>query len=376
MTPPEELPAPAPEKRSRTTLSSRGRLLSTVLWGAVIFGTMILLTQGKSFFIPLVIALIAVYLVHAVTRLIRAIPKIGRIIPGPVALVLSFFTIFALGYGIFSIVADNALSVANEAPKYQDRLISLQKEWFAKLNLEEPKSLGEVLGQIDLRSTFTTVASSVATLLSNLTLIFLYSIFLLIELRALPSKLKALFPGSRRQELVRSMFFRIDKDIQTYLGVKTAVSLVTALLSYILMRLVNLDFAEFWALLIFILNFIPTIGSIFATIFPTLLALVQFDSFGPVVLVGLGITAVQQLMGSLLEPNIMGESLNLSPLVVFVSLILWGNLWGIVGMFLCVPITVILVIILSNFERTRWVAVLLSKNGTLRIHAKIPGTPA
>ena len=380
MTPlePAEVTAPPPDpvgKIIRPRPSSRSRLLSTVLWGAVIFGTMILLTEGKSFFIPLVIALIAVYLVHAVTRLIRAIPVIGRYIPGPVALVLSFVTIFALGYGLFSIVADNALSVANEAPKYQTRLINIQKEWFARLQLEEPASVGEVLGQIDLRTTFTTVASSVATLLSNLTLIFLYSLFLLIELRALPAKLDALFINPARRRMVLTMVTRIDKDIQTYLGVKTAVSLVTALLSYILMRLVNLDFAEFWALLVFVLNFIPTIGSIFATIFPTLLALVQFDSFGPVLLIGLGITAIQQLMGSILEPNIMGESLNLSPLVVFVSLILWGNLWGILGMFLCVPITVILVIILSNFDRTRWVAVLLSKNGTLRIHAKMPGAP-
>lgn len=353
--------------------SSRGRLLSFVLWGAVLAGTLLLLSQGKSFFIPLVIAFIAVYLIHALTRLIRTLPGIGRFIPGPVALVLSFVVIFALAYGLFSIVADNAMSVANEAPKYQARLIALQKEWFARLHLEEPQSLSEVLGQIDLRSAFTTVASSVATLLGNLTLIFLYSLFLLIELRALPSKLRALFPDPDRRQMARQMLERIDKDIQTYLGVKTLVSIATALLSYGVMRLVGLDFSEFWALLVFVLNYIPTIGSIFSTLFPTLLALVQFDSLVPFLIVGLGITAIQQLMGSILEPNIMGESLNLSPLVVFVSLILWGNLWGIVGMFLCVPITVTLVIILSNFERSRWVAILLSKNGTLRIHAKMPG---
>lgn len=354
--------------------NSHTRLLSTVLWGAVIYGSLTLLTQGKSFFIPLVIALIAVYLVHAVTRLIRALPKIGKFIPGPVALVLSFVTIFALGYGLFSIVADNALSVANEAPKYQQRLLAVQKEWFARLQLEEPASMGEVIRQLDLRTTFTTIASSVATLLGNITLILLYSLFLLIELRFLPSKLSALLPEHHRREMVEEILGRIDKDIQTYLGVKTIVSLITAVLSYIVMRIVNLDFAEFWALLVFVLNFIPTIGSIFATAFPTLLALVQFESFGPVLFVGVGITAIQQLMGSILEPNIMGESLNLSPLVVFVSLIMWGNLWGIVGMFLCVPITVILTIILSNFERTRWVAVLLSKNGSLRIQARMPGS--
>jgi predicted PurR-regulated permease PerM len=133
------------------------------------------------------------------------------------------------------------------------------------------------------------------------------------------------------------------------------------------MRFVGLDFAAFWALLVFILNFIPTIGSIVATILPGLLGLVQFESWKPVIILLVGITVIQQALGNFIEPNLMGMTLNLSPLVVVMSLILWGMLWGIVGMFLCVPITVILVIILGNFPATRWVAVLLSKEGQARI---------
>jgi AI-2 transport protein TqsA len=133
------------------------------------------------------------------------------------------------------------------------------------------------------------------------------------------------------------------------------------------MRALGLHFAEFWALLVFILNYIPTIGSIFATIFPSLLALVQFESLVPFVVLLVGITLIQQLLGSFIEPNLMGMTLNLSPLVVVVSLIVWGLIWGVVGMFLCVPITVIIVIILANFPATRWVAVLLSKAGRLKV---------
>ena len=133
------------------------------------------------------------------------------------------------------------------------------------------------------------------------------------------------------------------------------------------MRFVGLDFAEFWALLVFILNFIPTIGSIVATALPGLLGLVQFESWKPVLILLIGITAIQQSLGNFIEPNLMGITLNLSPLVVVMSLLLWGMLWGIVGMFLCVPITVILVIILGNFPSTQWVAVLLSKDGRIRI---------
>jgi len=164
---------------------------------------------------------------------------------------------------------------------------------------------------------------------------------------------------------------RIDRDIHTYLGVKTVVSLASAVLAYILMRLVGLDFAEFWALLVFILHFIPTIGVIAATICPTLLAAVQFNSLGPCLVVGIGITAIAQLMGNIVEPNVMGETLNLSPLTVIISLILWGTVWGVLGAFLCVPLTVIFVIVMSNFKSTRWISILLSKTGKLH-----PGDPS
>lgn len=365
---------PSTTIRKSQSIRAPSHLLSVALWAALVFGSLILLSQGKAFFIPLVIALIVVYLVHALSRGIQRIPVVGKFLPGPLAVVLSFVTIFFLGYGLFSLIADNARSVAAEAPRYQAILIELQQRTFDELKIEEPDSVTDMFRSIDLRSVFTTVATGLAALLGNITLVFLYSLFLLLEVRFLPTKLQALFPDQNRLSMVEDILSRIDKDVQTYLGVKTVVSLVTGLLSYIVMRLVGLDFAEFWALLIFIFNYIPTLGSIISTIFPTVLAIVQFQALGPVLIVGLGITAIQQLMGSILEPNIMGESLNLSPLVVVISLILWGHLWGIVGMFLCVPITVILVIILSNFEKTRWVSILLSKSGSLRIQAKLPGT--
>jgi predicted PurR-regulated permease PerM len=97
------------------------------------------------------------------------------------------------------------------------------------------------------------------------------------------------------------------------------------------------------------------------------LALFQFESLGPVLILFIGITVIQQALGNFIEPNLMGLTLNLSPLVVVMSLILWGMLWGVVGMFLCVPITVIAVIIMANFPSTRWVSILLSKAGQLRI---------
>ena len=138
---------------------------------------------------------------------------------------------------------------------------------------------------------------------------------------------------------------------------------MTGLISYLVLKVVGVDFASFWAVLIFLLNFIPTIGSIIATLFPSLLTLVQFPTLGPFIATISVLTAVQFCIGSLLEPRLMGNRLNLSPIVILLSLGLWGSVWGIPGMFLCVPITVIIMIICSYFPGTRPLAILLSGNG-------------
>jgi predicted PurR-regulated permease PerM len=118
--------------------------------------------------------------------------------------------------------------------------------------------------------------------------------------------------------------------------------------------------------LIFLLNFIPSIGSIIATIFPTILALVDGNSLWPFIIVGGGITALQFAIGNIIEPRLMGNTLNLSPLIILLSLALWGSIWGVAGAVLCVPITVICTIVCSYFPTTRPIAVLLSKNGQLK----------
>jgi AI-2 transport protein TqsA len=343
------------------------RLITAACGLAIAIAVYYILSLGRHFFVPLIISFLAVYLVDILSRLVGRIRIAGHKIPKLLTVILSFILIFGVGSALTSIVANNAFHVAAAAPKYQARLQQLQTEVFSHFGLDEPPEMLGVFRSLDLKGLFTDLARSVADVLESTVLVFIYSLFILIELRALPAKLTALFPNRSRRQHVLQMMQRIDRDIHTYLGVKTAVSLTTAVLAYILMRIVGLDFAEFWALLIFILHFIPTIGVIVATVLPTLLAAVWFDHIGPCLAVGIGITAIAMLMGNIVEPNIMGETLNLSPLTVIIALILWGTVWGIVGAFLCVPLTVVLVIILSNFRGTRWVSVLLSKTGKIHL---------
>jgi AI-2 transport protein TqsA len=336
-------------------------------WLIVIGITLAIVRTGKDLFVPLVIALIAVYLIKVLERWISGVAILRFRIPQPVALILSFLTVIGMSWVLISIIADNAMQVAEIVPRYQGRLLKIQSEFFLAFGAEQPPAMREFFKNVDIAGLIALVATNLAGLLKNTMLVLVFAVFILLETRFISSKITALFPDPQRRERIEALIRRVDRDIQTYFGVKTLVSLATALLSYGVMRFVGLDFAAFWALLVFILNFIPTIGSIVATILPGLLGLVQFESWKPVIILLVGITVIQQTLGNFIEPNLMGMTLNLSPLVVVMSLILWGMLWGIVGMFLCVPITVILVIILGNFPATRWVAVLLSKEGQARI---------
>jgi AI-2 transport protein TqsA len=136
-------------------------------------------------------------------------------------------------------------------------------------------------------------------------------------------------------------------------------------LSYIALKMIGVDFPVFWAVLIFLLNYIPTIGSMIATLFPVVFALLQFGTYGPALTVVVFVGSIQVLVGNILEPKWMGNSLNVSSLVVLLALAFWGWLWGVTGMILCVPITVMAVIVCAQFPQSRSIAVLLSEQGNV-----------
>ena len=143
------------------------------------------------------------------------------------------------------------------------------------------------------------------------------------------------------------------------------MSVVTGILSYTVLKMLGVDFAETWALLIFLLNYIPTVGSILGVVFPAVLALVQFDTLGPFLVIAVLLSAAQFAIGNVIEPIFMGKVLNLSSVVVIIALSLWGSVWGIVGMFMSVPITVVLMIMCAHIPNLKWIAVLLSEDGKL-----------
>ena len=331
----------------------------------VVFLVFYILYVGKTLLLPLVIAGAVTYLINVLAHTICMVRLRGTAIPHPVAMVFAIAIILTLVALMIQLITVNIASVIEEAPYYQKNLVSLIEKGSHLFGIEEAPNIQQILSRIDFRSYLQNFGGTVRSLVSRTGIIFVYLIFLLIEQRTFSRKIKVLVSDPERLKDVSALIEKIRSDIRTYIGIKVLTSAATALLSYLVLSLVGVDFASFWAVLIFLLNFIPTIGSIIATIFPAMLTLIQFDTLGPFIITTSCLVGIQFCIGSLTEPRLMGSHLNLSPIVILLSLGLWGSIWGIPGMFLCVPITVIMVIICSYFPTTRPIAVLLSGNGEL-----------
>lgn len=329
----------------------------------IVFLTFYLLYLGQALLLPLVIAGAVAYLISVLAHTISA-PRIkGFSVPRPVATLLAITIILlSLSY-LVRLITVNIKSVLEVAPVYQQNLEALIYKSYQFFGSDEVPNIRDFLNQFDFSSYLQSFGATVRSLVSSMGIITVYLLFLLLEQRTFSAKIRSIIRDPQRQVDAFVLIDKMRSDIRSYVGIKVLTSASTGLISYFVLKIVGVDFASFWAVLIFLLNFIPTIGSIIATAFPSVLTLVQFDTIGPFIVTLLVLTGVQFCVGSLIEPKLMGNKLNLSPIVILLSLGLWGSIWGIPGMFLCVPITVIIMIICSYFPAARPVAILLSGTG-------------
>lgn len=342
------------------------RLMAAAMWAIILFFVGYLLVIGQTLLVPFVLALFLWYLVNTLAAMFGAVRINGLTPPRWLQYLLSG-TVLLVGVQVAANIITNSVGeLIAAAPEYQRNLLQGMAMLQARIDFIEIPDASQLINEFNFGGLIRSIATSFGGLVGNAGLVAVYLLFLFLEQRYFSVKLNAVLGDGARQRRVWEVLSQIDRDVRMYLGVKTLISLITALAAWLVMAWVGLDFAGFWALLIFVLNFIPNIGSLVATALPTLLALVQFDSLGPFIVVLLGVGAIQVIMGNIVDPGLMGKSLNMSPLAIILSLVVWGFMWGISGMFLCVPIMVIGMIVLYNFDSTRWLALMLSQNGRLR----------
>ena len=332
-----------------------------------------LLMTGRGLLLPWVIALFIWNLLNTLNNSIQRIPWFGKYLPVSLSMLLSLLVVIGFMWELVHIVTDNVNEVISASARYQASFKHLIGQLNQRVVAKLISNLDRFVDDLNIQKILLNVYGGFTTVASSAFLITIYVVFLFVEQAIFSTKLKLLVPSQKHRNVINNLMTRTLRDIQTYLGLKTLMGLMTAMASWGIMTWIGLDFAEFWALLIFFLNYIPNIGSIIATLFPALLALIQFQSWLPFVAMTSGLVSVQFIIGTLIEPRYLGRSLNLSPLVILFALGLWGVIWGVVGMFLSVPITVMMMIVLAHFPATRPIAIMLSKDGHVEMsetHAK------
>lgn len=278
------------------------------------------------------------------------------------AIIILISSMILAGILLTFILGASISGFISSLPKYEALLrnnIDLTITWLSEFGVEISKST--VIKYVNPASAFKTIGnivSQLGNLLTNLFLIAFISIFLLLEASSLPNKLKLILKDSNSNISLKDLK-EIGESIKSYLLIKTIVSAITGIIVTITLYALGIDFAILWGVIAFLLNYVPNIGSIMAGFPPAMMALVQygFTKFIVVIVIYLTINIV---IGSIIEPKFMGKGLGLSTLVVFLSLIFWGWLLGIVGMFLSVPLTIIVKIIFAESKEKQWVATLLS----------------
>lgn len=326
----------------------------TVIVTAAIAIVVLFLQAAESIVAPM---LLAVFIAVVATPPLRWMRLKG--IPKWVALAVIVFVLLEVG-SILALVTTGALEGFRDGlPGYQERLILLNEQlggWLEGVGFDNSsEAVPEILNPTLATGLVRTALTSMSGIFGTGLLVLLAVVFMLIEAPSLQAKLKTAFHLTEESE---TRLRRVFSAVNRYMVIKTLASLATALCIWVWLWFLGIDFAVLWAILAFLLNFVPFVGAMLMTIPAVLMALVQTDLW-TTLLVALGYLVVNTVIGSILEPRIMGRGLGISTLAVFLSLLFWGWVLGTVGVFLSVPLTMALMIAMEASPQTRPIAILL-----------------
>jgi AI-2 transport protein TqsA len=326
----------------------------------IIFGGII---YAKSIITPFLLALfISIICVQPVTWLV------SRKIPRWLALIIVIFGMIILFSGFAFVIGGTLSSFSGNLSQYESTLTSISNSFIQSLNergLKIPSDqISRLVQPAKILQYTASVLNTLFTMVGNTFLIFLVTLFILMEFGSFSIKVRAI-----RNESSQSVayFSTILRNIRHYLAIKTVLSLAIGVLTYFALLIIGVDYPLLWALIGALMNYIPNIGSIIATIPTVLFALVQLGTSGAIWTL-ISSMVIHNVLGNFLEPRIMGKGLGLSPLVVLLSLLFWGFVLGMVGMFLSVPLTMTIKIILEQNEKTQWISVLLGTEADADAH--------
>jgi predicted PurR-regulated permease PerM len=338
----------------------RGKVTFIFLGVLVLIAVGAVLKTAQSVILPLVIAWLLSFLIGPAIHFMTA-----RKIPTTLAVLIILIILLGIFYlsGTFLYARFSAFVAAY--PKYHQRFTDLITLITSKWNLEFDPLAGINWGQ-NIGRFLASFSRSIFAFASQLVLVIIFLFFILLGKPYFRYKILKSFSSEDADQIAR-ITFSITGQIRRYLSLQFLISFITGILVWLALEIIGVDFAVTWGALAFFLNFIPTVGSIVASIPPILLALVQFyPSLWPGVVTLLSVMTIQLGMGNALAPKVMGDQLNLSPVVVLLSLLFWGWLWGIVGALLSIPIAAAIKIVCENIPTLHPISVMMGSGKTFR----------
>lgn len=325
---------------------------------------------GRSLFIPLLFAMFLWYLINAIAAYYRRIMPCYKTSDGAcklpsrmykfTSILLSFCTLGSITYLFATQVKPMLIELYNATPVLQQKLVVFSDYVSRLVGIDIDINLIPNLPQIAGY-----VGSSLAGLATSTGMILIYLIFMFIEQSSFSKKIDAMPLSKIKSKKLRFILNSIDENMKKYLFTKTLISAMTGLCAYIALKIIGLEYASVWAFIIFILNYIPTIGSILACALPIAFALISADSWHMAILTAISLIAIEIIFGNIIDPKLTGKTLNISTLAILINLVFWGMIWGPAGMFFSVPILAAVYITTAQFESTRWIATLLSTDGKI-----------
>ena len=342
------------------------------IWLALLLMAGYLLHAGRAVLIPLALAVLIWQLINAVSARAQGI-RIGGYAPNRWHRLVAGVLVISLAlWLVVNLIARNVGAVSANASVFEANLLALLPRIAGLFGLPAPESVGDLVNQIELDVLIRSMTATLAGFVGSIGLVALYVAFMLVEQETFDRKIDALFADPEKAGAARAALGQIERRIERYLVDQDADEpghggpVLGGAGADRLPERQFLGAGDLHA------QFHPGGGLAAQRGFPALLVLVQFGSFGPFFASLILLTAIQIGVGNVLEPRLMGSSLNLSPMAILVALAVWGGLWGVAGMFLCVPITVIVMIVCAHFQSTRPLAVLLSADGRLDVDAAEP----
>ena len=319
--------------------------------------------------IPLILAFVLAVLVNA---LVRFIGKQSPRAPRWAVLLLAGFLVMLGATAAFIVVAQGAANMVREAPRLAARIDELVFAAGQALHLRKALSLAALVGNLSVPQLAGTVAGSVGQLFSGLVLMITYFGFILAGRERVNRKIASLARLSGKRMPIEEAVNHISTRIETYLWVHTVTGTIVATASGAVMLAAGLHNALFWSVMILLLSFIPMIGVTIGSIVPALFALVQFPSWWQAAVIFAGIQAAAGIVGNLIYPRLQAQTQNIDPVATLFALAFWGYLWGLTGAFLAVPLTTIVMMVCGYFPQTRWLAIVLSNDGSPTFAAATP----